>query len=179
MSFVGPLKLNLAAGTDLKPPPWRNLDVVPLWPTMKRGCDVIWDARHDVIPFPDASAQEVVAGYLLLHLAPKYHESVLKEIRRVLCPGGKLQVGEVDMDVVMRRWLDNPEDVGLSELIWGEQGHRTAAGFEVFEQWDKHCWGFTEPKLRATLERAGFKNIQRVKIHAAEVFYELTLECER
>lgn len=179
MSFVGPLKLNLAAGTDLKPPPWRNLDVVPLWPTMKRGCDVIWDARHDVIPFPDASAQEVVAGYLLLHLAPKYHEPVLKEIRRVLCPGGKLQVGEVDMDVVMRRWLDNPEDVGLSELIWGEQGHRTAAGFEVFEQWDKHCWGFTEPKLRATLERAGFKNIQRVKIHAEAVFYELTLECER
>jgi len=179
VSFVGPLKLNLAAGTDIKPPPWRNLDVVPLWPTMKRGCDVIWDARHDVIPFPDASAQEVVAGYLLLHLAPKYHDRVLGEIRRVLCPGGKLQVGEVDMDVVMRRWLDNPEDVGLSELIWGEQGHRTASGFEVFEQWDKHCWGFTEEKLRRVLTDAGFKNIRRVKIHAEAVFYELTLECER
>lgn len=176
MMQFGKLKLNLAAGTDLKPPPWRNLDVVPLWPNAKRGCDVIWDARHDIIPFPDGSADEVVAGYLLLHLAPKYHEPVLKEIHRVLCPGGKVQFGEVDMDVVMRRWLDDPEDVGLSELIWGEQGHRTAAGFEVFEQWDKHCWGFTELKLRGLLERAGFRQLKRVKIHAAEVFYELTVE---
>src|SRR5450631_2524408 len=59
------LRLNLASGTDLRSGDgWVNLDVVPRWPGTARGCEVIWDATRDRIPFPDGSVDEVYAGYL-------------------------------------------------------------------------------------------------------------------
>lgn len=173
------MKLNLASGTDLRPPPWVNLDIVRQWPGF-RPCDVLWDARKDTIPFPDASVDEVCAGYLLLHIAPQYHDPVMREIARVMAPGAKLQVGEVEMDEALRRWLHNPRDKSANEMIWGEQGqHDGHPELLPFEDADKHCCGFTEATLRELLVKHGFHNIHRVKIHAPEVWYELTLECYR
>ena len=116
-----PLRLNLAAGTDIRDG-WTNLDVVAWWPLARRGCDVIWDARRDLLPYGEGAVDEVYAGYLFLHLAPHHHRRVLADIFRVLRPGGRLVVGEVEMDAVLRRWLEAPGDPRLSELIWGEQG---------------------------------------------------------
>lgn len=179
------MKLNLASGTDIKDPPWVNLDVVPRWPIARRGCDVVWDARHQDIPFPDGSADEVYAGYLFLHLAPRYHQPVIREIWRVLQPGGVLLVGETDMERVMPRWIESPDDRGLYESIWGEQGdyHASADGVQrvvsEFEEFDTHKHGWTEKKLRGFLDRAGFRDIERVQIHAEAVWWELTLACRR
>lgn len=167
--------LNIASGTDLRPKPWVNLDVVPKWPSAPRGCDVIWDGRKDPLPFEDASVQEVYCGYTLLHLPPARHEPLLREVHRVLEPGGVAVFGEVDMALVMPRWLNSPDDVGLSSLIWGEHGE-LAHGVE-FAEYDAHKWGFTEAKLRRVLTDAGFTDIERIRIHHADVFYELTLRC--
>lgn len=167
------MRLNLASGTDLRDG-WLNLDIVPKWPIAARGCDVVWDARKDRIPFADGSVDEVYAGYLLLHLAPCYHGFVLEEIRRVLKPGGLARFGEVDMEIVMGRFLKNPLDPHAAELIWGEQGNVHGSDLAEF---DKHCHGFTEESLRATLYIAGFKDFRRVSIHSPDVFYELTIEC--
>lgn len=168
------IKLNLASGTDLRPPPWVNLDVVPKWPIAPRGCDIVWDARKDAIPFPAGAVDEVYAGYLFLHLAPHHHARVLADIHRVLRPGGVLIAGEVDMRGVLLRWLDEPTDPRLAELIWGEQGDVHGADLAEF---DKHCHGFTEGTLRDFLYRGGFSSGVRGKIHPPEVWYELTLRC--
>jgi predicted SAM-dependent methyltransferase len=171
-----PLRLNLASGTDIKPPPWVNLDVVPQWPGA-RPCDILWDARTDKIPFPDDSADEVYAGYLFLHLLRRYHEPVLAEIRRVLKSGSILRVGEVDMERVFQRYLnEDGEDPRLDQLIWGEQGVIHGA---VLSEFDTHVQGFTEDTLRALLNRGGFKDLRRVQIHHPDVWYELTLECTK
>lgn len=172
------MKLNLASGTDIRPAPWVNLDVVHKWPLAARSCDRIWDARKDRIPFPDASADEVYAGYLFLHLAPHHHARVLADIRRVLQPGGRLVVGEVDMELVMARWILTPGDARLAELIWGEQGELPNANEEQrrLAEFDKHCHGFTEKTLRHFLRLGGFPNAQRIRVHSVEVWYELTLE---
>lgn len=164
--------LNLASGTDLRPKPWVNLDVVPRWPGTARGCDVVWDARKDRIPYDDCSVDAVYAGYLFLHLAPQHHERVLADIRRVLKPGHPLMVGEVDMALVLPRWLQNPTDKQCTELIWGEQGDVHGSDLADF---DKHCHGYQESTLRTFLERGGFRGIERIRIHDAAVWYELTL----
>jgi SAM-dependent methyltransferase len=166
------LRLNLASGTDLRDG-WHNLDVVARWPNTTRGCDVIWDARKDPLPYPDGSVDEVYAGYLWLHLAPHHHARVLADVRRVLRVGGRLVVGEVEMDEVMRRWLVDPTDARLAELIWGEQGDVHGSDLAEF---DKHCHGFTEATLRAFLSRGGFNRAVRISVHGAAVWYELTLE---
>jgi len=177
------LKLNLACGTDIKDG-WVNLDIVPKWPLAPRGCDKIWDARKDKIPFNDGSVSEVYAGYLFLHLAPHFHLCVIQDIFRVLSPGGSLMVGEVDMEIVMKKFLDSPTDGRIHELIWGEQGILSYDSGVEEEQlnladYDKHCHGFTEPTLRDFLVRAGFKNINRTRVHHQDVFYELTLTCNK
>ena len=174
------IRLNLASGTDIRPAHdgWFNLDVVPQWPGFP-PCEVLWDARKDPIPFPNESVDEVVAGYLLLHLAPRHHGRVLDDIYRVMKPGAKLQVGEVDMALAMARWLDNPDDRSANEMVWGEQGVHEDSRYLEFEGFDKHCCGFTEKKLRRLLERHQFRFVGRKKIHAPEVWYELTMECYR
>lgn len=167
------LRLNLASGTDIKDD-WVNLDVVA-WPTARRAPDAFWDARKDRIPAGTDTVDEIYAGYLLLHLAPNYHDFVLREILRVLKPGARAVFGEVDYAKVFPRWLENPDDVQMSELIWGEQGIR-AHGVN-YADFDKHAWGFTEAKLRKVLEHYGLRNTNRIWIHKQpEVFYELTLE---
>ena len=172
------MKLNLASGTNIRDG-WINLDVVPRWPTAPRGCDVIWDARKDVIPFPDGSADEVYAGYLLLHLAPQHHDFVLQEIRRVLSSSGTLMVGEVDMRAVMSLYLEDPFNSRCSELIWGEQGNWINGDTSEYAEFDKHCQGFTQETLEYLLDKNGFHDFMRIKIHADEVYYELTLVCRR
>jgi hypothetical protein len=173
------LKLNLASGTDYRDG-WVNLDIVPKWPLASRRCDIIWDARKDRIPFDNNSACEIYAGYLFLHLAPRFHDQVLKEIRRVLSPTGYLIVGEVDMDIVMYKFLRNPDDKRCHELIWGEQG-LLPDGSNQFDlaEYDKHCCGFVESTLRSFLDAHGFVNIERVKMHSSDVWYELTLICQK
>ena len=167
--------LNLASGTDLRPSPWVNLDIVPRWPVTSRGCDIIWDARKDRLPFDDSSADGAYAGYLFLHLAPHHHARVLADIRRVLKPGALLQVGEVEMDKVVQRWIAEPTDKRCAELIWGEQGDVHGSDLADF---DKHCHGFTEGTLRDFLTRGGFGPVERVSIHPG-VWYELTLNTRK
>lgn len=164
-------RLNLASGTDIRDG-WINLDVVKRWPLARRECDIVWDARTDKLPFPDASVDEIYAGYLLMHVAPCYHTQILNDIHRVLAPTGKLMVGEVDMNIVMQMFLNNSLDQRCHELIWGEQGTIHGQDLAAF---DKHCHGFTESSLRHVLTVHNFTNIQRVSIHHPGVFYELTL----
>ena len=170
------MKLNLASGTDLRDLPWINLDIVPKWPIASRGCDVVWDARTQPIPYPDGSADEVYAGYLFLHLAPHHHHRVLADIKRVLRPGGVLVVGEVEMDAVLFRWVRTPWDARLAELIWGEQGDVHGSDLAEF---DKHCHGFTKDTLQQFLAHGGFSHIERIQVHSSEVWYELTLRCTK
>ena len=167
------MKLNLASGTDIKPsPPWMNLDIVAKWPSAPRGCEVIWDARNHTIPFPDNSVDEIVAGYLFLHVQYKHHEPLAREMFRVMQPGGRLEIGEVDMHYAMLRWMANPYDESARDIIWGEQGSLHG---DEFAEFDKHCAGHTEKTLRALLEGAGFRNLHRIKIHAETVWYEMTM----
>lgn len=175
---MSPLRLNLACGTDIRPAKdgWVNLDIVSAWPGYP-PCDILWDARKDRIPFPDDSIAEVVAGYLLLHLAPIHHDRVLEEIYRVMMSGAKLQVGEVDMEKALRRWIADPRDASAIAMIWGEQGEHEDPRFREFAEFDKHCCGFTYPTLQELLLKHRFLNIHQVQIHAPEVWYELTVEC--
>lgn len=165
------LYLNLASGTDLRQPPWMNLDIVPKWPGAERGCDIIWDARKDPLPFADNSADEVYCGYLFLHLAPHHHARVLADIYRVMKVDAPMLVREVEMDAVMRKWVFDPTDKQAYELIWGEQGDVHGTNLADF---DKHCHGFTEKTLKAFLLSAGFDYKERGFITGAEdVWYDL------
>jgi SAM-dependent methyltransferase len=182
-----PLKINLACGTDVKPD-FCNLDIVERWPLAARACDCLWDATKDKLPFADGTVSECYCGYTFLHIAERFHAPLLADIRRALVPGGRLVIGEVDYEVLLPRWLANPEDEYLTGLVFGEQGtitHTVLSDTDAktqlsYESYDKHCRGFVERSLRAFMTRGGFRDVRRIWIHAQPaVFYELTLEARK
>lgn len=76
-------RLNLGCGTDIRPG-YINLDVAAL-----PGVDVVHDLGSGPLPFEDASLTEVVAKDVLEHVDLT---AVLREIHRVLAPGGTVSI---------------------------------------------------------------------------------------
>ncbi len=166
------MRLNLASGTDARPPPWQNWDVIA-WPNTKPP-DRIWDARSDRIDLPDCSVDEICAGYLLLHVSRVHHEPLMSEMFRVLKPGGRVVIDEVNMRAAMQRWLDNPRDVSANEILWGEAGAHHGA---QFEEYDTHRSGHTLATLMALMQGVGFARVSRIQIHNQSiVWYALSME---
>lgn len=80
---MGPRKLNLGSGTDIRPG-YVNLDVAAL-----PGVDVVHDLAELPLPFDTAAFDEVLCKDILEHLD---YVPVLRELHRVLAPGGRLVV---------------------------------------------------------------------------------------
>lgn len=169
------IRLNLACGTThFTGGGWINLDVVKKWPNSDFECDVLWDARTDTLPYQDVSVIEVYAGFLMLHLPPKYHDRIMTDIHRVMAPGGLLHVVEVDMVEVMSRFIRDPSNPMLSELIWGEQGSFHG---DPYEQFDKHCQGFTRETMQKLLEKYGYSHFSFRMNTNPSVFWEFHIDC--
>lgn len=77
-------RLNLGCGNDVKPG-WTNLDIAPL-----PGVDVVHDLNRQPLPFEDQSFDYVECIDVLEHV--KELPDVMREIHRVLAPGGRLHV---------------------------------------------------------------------------------------
>lgn len=79
-------KLNLGCGKDIRPATagWVNLDSAKL-----PGVDVVWDIEKLPLPFGDGEFDEILANDILEHVE---YIPVLRDLHRVLKPGGKLKV---------------------------------------------------------------------------------------
>jgi predicted SAM-dependent methyltransferase len=76
-------QLNLGSGTDIKEG-WINLDIAAL-----PGVDVVHDLAQLPLPFSDNSFDHILAQDILEHLD---YIPLLKELHRILKPGGSLNV---------------------------------------------------------------------------------------
>lgn len=161
--------LNLGCGSAYWPG-YINADVVRQWPGYQPA-NVVCDARKP-LPFRDGAFGTVYLGHLLQHIAQPYHADCLAEVYRILESPGILVVTEVDIDIVLPRYLSDPLDNDVGQLIWGEQGKIHGEGLA---EADTHRWGFSEASLRHVLETAGFKIGERTRLHGAAVYYECSI----
>lgn len=63
---------------------WVNLDIAPL-----PGVDVVYDIQQSPLPFADGSFDEILCNDVLEHVE---YAAVLKEIVRILAPGGVVHI---------------------------------------------------------------------------------------
>jgi SAM-dependent methyltransferase len=80
----GSARLNVGCGHDARPG-WTNLDVAPL-----PGVDVVHDLDDVPLPFPDDTFGHVECLDILEHV--KDMVSTLRELHRILQPGGTLHI---------------------------------------------------------------------------------------
>lgn len=131
-----PRRLNLGCGPN-PAPGWINAD----W-TAAEGVDLVGDLRQG-LALPDASIDHAVAMHLLQDLFWPDIPPLLREIRRVLRPGGVLRLGLPDMERAIAAWQrgdaayfyvpdEHARSIGaklVTQLIWYGSVH-TPFNFE-------------------------------------------------
>lgn len=157
----GPIKLNIGCGTDYKED-WVNVDNNS--DENIERLDLNWDMRNP-LPFEENSVDYVFNEHFLEHLTVEEGQVVIKDLMRVLKPGGVLRIAVPDLEVVVNKYLKNnlTEDPTIKkfDLTW----IKTRAEFiNVSFRWWGHKWLYDFEELKRRIEEAGFLKIERCEL---------------
>lgn len=111
------------------------------WKAERSAVTVRFDqASSDRLPYPESSFDRVFSSYMFHHLQTDQRENTLREVRRVLVPGGRLHLLD----------FDRPEEArpgGLMRLLHS----------------DGHLKDNSERRILALMRQAGFETAERVQ----------------
>jgi SAM-dependent methyltransferase len=152
-----PLRLNLGCGDKILPG-YVNVDVVEARAGMRP--DVICDL-HELTPFDDASADEILSVHVVEHFWRWEVRDVLREWIRALKPGGRMVVECPNIRSACETFLQDPERFARED----QDGQRTMWVFYGDPKWKDplmiHRWGYTPESLRALLSEAGLVDVRQ------------------
>jgi predicted SAM-dependent methyltransferase len=168
---VDPVRLNLGSGFHPKPG-WINVDLID-------GADLQLDLRER-LPFADGSASQIYSEHFFEHLslantddpsswqldtpgAPSDAITLLRECRRVLAPGGRLDIVVPDAEAILDAYALQPRERFVLADWWGPPWadtpmHRVNY---LFRQGTEHLYAYDFETLGRVLERAGFNGVSR------------------
>ena len=104
------------------------------------------------LPYPDGAFEAAFGSHVLEHLTPGEAEAALRELHRVLRPGGIVRIAVPDLDHEVGRYDPERPDEFLEGLLQGRERSRSR---------HRHWWLYNERSLRALLERTGFADVRR------------------
>lgn len=175
---AGAKAINLGCGLAIAPG-WINVDNSPnarlarypklRWTLWKLGIlsdlhyDVAWsgsivsyDLRKE-LPLGNGSIDYAYTSHFLEHLPLQVARQLIKEIFRVLRPGGIVRIVVPDLAVGASHYLEalqqNPNDPNAAPefLKWLQLGRIGVR--------DPHCWMYDAPSLSSMLREFGFTNV--------------------
>jgi SAM-dependent methyltransferase len=103
--------------------------------------------------FAEETFECVYASHMLEHLAPDVAERCLREVHRVLQPGGILRLAVPDLDGVIAGYDPADPDTFLDGLFEGHSDRRSSAS--------RHRWQYNAVSLKGLMERVGFRDVER------------------
>ena len=135
--------LNLGCGNDKK------LGCINLDARQDVQPDVVWNIEQLPFPFPDNYFDEIIAKDIIEHLPYSKVRPVLKELHRILKPGGKIYIQVPDLEAIFYKiilgiYRDDFE--AISYWVYGGQDY----------DYNFHKAGFTIIALRKILQLQGF-----------------------
>jgi SAM-dependent methyltransferase len=146
------LRLNWGCGPHT-PFAWVNSDI-----EAGTGIDVVADIRKG-LPFPDDHFDYIVSIHVLPELGYRELDPALKELRRVLKPGGVLRLSLPDLDLAINAYRSKDVDY----FLIGDDEVRSLAGKMIVQLlWygrsrSMFTWEFT----KELLERTGYRDVVR------------------
>ena len=131
---------------------WLNLDILK-----HDGVDIIADAS-DKIPLETNSIDEIHCIHVLEHVTRDKYEPMLRQMHRVLAPGGYLYVEVPDFHGTVKRLMsafaardDHAIHVWTTSVYGKNERHGMA-----------HHWGFHESMLCDEFRALGFAEVDRL-----------------
>lgn len=145
------IRLNLGCGDKILPG-YVNVDVVEA--RAGKTPDVLCDL-HQLHPFPDNYADEVMAIHVVEHFWRWEVEDILREWIRVLRPGGRMVLECPNLISACEEFLKNTELRSRPD----QAGQRTMWVFYGDPSWKDpymiHRWGYTPDSLKRLMESVG------------------------
>ncbi|MBS1582754.1 MAG: methyltransferase domain-containing protein [Bacteroidetes bacterium] len=158
---IAPLK-HLNVGCGLHPEPALvNLDYhwVP-------GVDVCWDLTRPHLPFPDARFDGIFTEHCIDGLPHRYFMPVLRDLHRVLKPGGTLRMSTTDGGLYCDLYQQRKTDPAVRIPYAEELGETTAMmSLNRVMRHICHTFVFDEGTLALRLREAGFREVRRCAYH--------------
>lgn len=141
----------------LRLPPWN--------PKVKYG-DIVQG-----LPVPDGCAVRIYSDQVLEHLVLSDFRIALRNIHRVLKPGGVFRFFMPDIAYRIKTYIDDTQrgdPAAMHEFIIGTGMGLTTRRRGILGRIryalgnSRHQWGWDEASVRKELEEAGFKDIRRI-----------------
>jgi predicted SAM-dependent methyltransferase len=161
--------IDIGSGPHPKPDATHRMDLHH-W----AGVTQVHDLRHIPYPYEDNFADKIYLGDVIEHLTKFDAPRVLKEINRILKPGGVFEITCPDVLWIMQRIVlgDWDEKANVDWLRQHEYNWDNAMDY-LFGGWRHpeehkipgmgHVNGFCEVSLTSLLKEAGFTRIYRVE----------------
>jgi predicted SAM-dependent methyltransferase len=125
------------------------------------GVDVVCDIRRPY-PFPADRFEGIYCEHVIDGLPKAYFNPNLKEMHRVLKPGGTLRITFCDSELYVDAYVKRRQDPHYQMPFFADRGHRT--GMEALD-WIYHHWTHKTlvdfETLSLYLKEAGFREITR------------------
>ncbi|MDD2733782.1 MAG: SPASM domain-containing protein [Desulfuromonadaceae bacterium] len=157
------LRINLCSG-PVKVDGYVGIDITP-------EADITLDLEKDLLPFPDNSADVVACISAINYFSLERAQEIVKDVFRVLKPGGIARFASQDLRVLAERYLTNDQTFFFEKLADGRDRFpgRTIADkfngfFYGFYTGNNHCkyvYDFTA--LKALFVEAGFESVEEKK----------------
>ncbi|MBW2998221.1 methyltransferase domain-containing protein [Candidatus Woesearchaeota archaeon] len=143
---------------------WQTLDLIPDY-----NADVIADINKPLDMIEDNTYDLIYASHILEHVPWFKSVNVLKELFRILKPGGIVEIWVPDFEKIVQTYkekrikdswfMKNPEH----DFMQWVNGRIFAHDREESNIYNWHKSLYDESHLRNCLEKAGFKDLKRLE----------------
>ena len=111
------------------------------------------------LPYDNETVSSIYSAQALEHVPKDLVIPTLKEWRRVLKPGGRLQIQVPDLRWAALCWLSYPSTKWTMDILYGHQKH----------EGEFHKTGFTMEILKGYIEEAGGFTIEKINYFGATI----------
>ncbi len=173
------IKLEIGSGTTPRDG-YEHLDIQP-FPHVEYLADAL------KIPLGNGTVSEIYTANTIEHFWWYEIDSLLKEWFRVMETGGSLIVYTVDSDVIIKEFYDggwkkeinrHPKEAGYNWIFRSGEDKNMWLNFNLYgtgAPGNAHRTAFTFEMMKSCMERAGFKDIERI----GEINYVLGVKARK
>lgn len=154
-----PVRVEIGPGESRLGDEWVTVSAYP-----GKSVDYLCEWGLDRLPFADESVTEIYASHVIEHVGWMNVEAALMEARRVLQPGGQIELHTIDLDRVIDRMREGKVEHGQRHpMITANYrlfAYPYTAGDRACVNW--HHGAFTYDYLEWLLDQCGFYMITHV-----------------